>query len=118
MIHSEIVEQIVSYRTVGKELGETLERLQNFGYKILNVYETTVSNTCSTQGFIVIYDDMEKTIMSNGQFIEILHDIQEMITTTEENNVCVYYNTTCCGELLRSIETVIEETLIELGENK
>ena len=59
-----------------------------------------------------------KALEQSGQFIETLHDIQKMIATTEENNVCTYYNTTCCGALLSSIETVIEETLIELGENK
>ena len=61
MIRSKTVKQSISYITVSSELRNTLDDMANKGWKVLNVFETVVTNGvgCSTQGFIVIYDDMQ-----------------------------------------------------------
>jgi hypothetical protein len=58
MILSTTVRQEVSYRTVGDELDEELERLQRLGYKIINVTGTKVNPLpkMSNQGFIILYE--------------------------------------------------------------
>jgi DNA-binding MurR/RpiR family transcriptional regulator len=58
MILSTTVRQEVSYRTVGDELQEELERLHRLGYKVINVTETKVSPLprMSSQGFIIVYE--------------------------------------------------------------
>lgn len=58
MIMSKTVRQIASYRPVGYELNDELERLQRLGYKIISVTETEVSTirNFSNQGFIILYE--------------------------------------------------------------
>jgi len=58
MIISKTVRQEVSYRDVGDELNDELERLQRLGYKIISVTETKVSPLprMSNQGFIILYE--------------------------------------------------------------
>ena len=58
MILSTTVRQEVSYRPVGYELNDKLERLQRLGYKIISVTETKISPLprMSNQGFIVLYE--------------------------------------------------------------
>lgn len=58
MILSKTVRQEVSYRPVGYELNEELERLQRLGYKIISVTETKVDTIhgMSNQGFIIVYE--------------------------------------------------------------
>lgn len=68
MILSYEVKQIVSYKTVGSELEDRLDIIQNEWHgKVLNVIETKVPNGmgCSNQGFIIIYEIPEKSI-ANG----------------------------------------------------
>jgi hypothetical protein len=58
MILSTTVRQEVSYRPVGYELNDKLERLQRLGYKIISVTETKVDTVrkLSNQGFIIVYE--------------------------------------------------------------
>lgn len=54
MILAATVQQITSYKPVAHELEERLKSLQvNLGYKVINVFETTIHDN---QGFIILYE--------------------------------------------------------------
>ena len=62
MIRCCTVDEYGSFSKVGTVLKEKIGRLNDAGYKILNVFETKVTKVPhhSDQGFIIIYDDCEK----------------------------------------------------------
>lgn len=55
-LKSELVQQIVSFREVGTELRNRIDTLNNLGYSIKNVIETSVNNVHNKQGFIIVYE--------------------------------------------------------------
>lgn len=57
MIHSTVVQQVVSYRPVGYELKDTIDRLNSQGCEIISIHETKVNSTYNEQAFIIIYRD-------------------------------------------------------------
>ena len=64
-IYSYTVQQVSRYTPVADELKAVLKNIQNdWGYKVISVYETTVNKTpnCSSQAFIIIYDDTQKDV--------------------------------------------------------
>ena len=56
------VRQKVSYEPVGYVLQKELNNLQDSGNKVISVWETTTFKVpdLSAQGFIILYDDMQK----------------------------------------------------------
>lgn len=55
-MRSELVQQIVSCREVGSELRDRIDSINDCGYSIKNVIETTVNNVYNKQGFIIVYE--------------------------------------------------------------
>lgn len=56
-MRSELVQQIVSYREVGRELRDRMDAINDCGYSIKDVIETVASNNIyNKQGFVIVYE--------------------------------------------------------------